>query len=276
MIRRLGCPAPETNFFSLNKGEMQKKPFVLSGGGCRGFAHLGALKAFREQDIYPSEIAGTSAGSIAGAFLASDFTPEEIKDLFIGKLKPNMLAWNGFKMGMVSMKNIAAFLKKNMRYKNIEDLPIPFYATATNFVNGRQTVFDKGDIVEIITAASSIPILFPPVFIDGIPFVDGGLSNNLPIEPFINKREEVISIYVNPIKLFRPEEKPMETADRTLHLIHREMIGRAATGCSLYIEPPELTAFGLFDIHKIPDIFEIGYRFTKELLKNKQLISTVS
>ena len=47
---------------------MQKRPFVLSGGGCRGFAHLGALKAFREQDIYPSEIAGTSAGSIAGSF----------------------------------------------------------------------------------------------------------------------------------------------------------------------------------------------------------------
>ena len=187
-----------------------------------------------------------------------------------------MLAWNGFKMGMVSMKNIAAFLKKNMRYKNIEDLPIPFYATATNFVNGLQTVFDKGDIVEIITAASSIPILFPPVFIDGIPFVDGGLSNNLPIEPFINKKEQVISIYVNPIKLFRPEEKPMETVDRTLHLIHREMIGRAAAGCSLYIEPPELTAFGLFDIHKIPDIFEIGYRFTKELLKNKQLAGTMS
>ncbi len=252
--------------------KMQKKPFVLSGGGCRGFAHLGVVKAFQEQDIYPSEIAGTSAGAIAGAFLASGFAPDEIKDLFVNKLKLNMLAWNGFKMGMVSMKNIAAFLKKNMRYKNVEDLPIPFYATATNFINGLQTSFNKGDIVECITAASSIPILFPPVFIDGIPFVDGGLSNNLPIEPFINKKEEVISIYVNPLKLFSPEDKLMEIMDRTLHLIHREMIGRAAAGSSLFIEPAELHTFGLFDIRKIPDIFETGYRFTKELLKNKQLI----
>lgn len=249
---------------------MQKKPFVLSGGGCRGFAHLGAVKAFEEQDIYPSEISGTSAGAIAGAFLASGFTPDEIKDLFVGKLKLNMLAWNGFKMGMVSMKKIAAFLRKNMRYKNMEDLPIPFYATATNFVNGLQTVFHKGDIIEIITAASSMPIIFPPVFIDGIPFVDGGLSNNLPFEPFISKKDEVISIYVNPIKLFSPDERAMEIVDRTLHLIHREMIGRAAAGSFLYIEPPELNGYGLFDIHKIPDIFEIGYRFTKELLKNKQ------
>ncbi|HEY4967423.1 MAG TPA: patatin-like phospholipase family protein [Puia sp.] len=254
---------------------MQKRPFVLSGGGCRGFAHLGAVKAFQEEDIYPSEIAGTSAGSIAGAFLASGFTPDEIRDLFVDKLKMNMLAWNGFKMGMVSMKNIASFLKKNMRYKNIEDLPVPFYVTATNFINGRQTVFDKGDIVEIITAASSIPILFPPVFIEGIPFVDGGVSNNLPIEPFINKKDEVISIYVNPIKLFSPEEKPMELMDRTLHLIHREMTGRAAEGCFLYLEPSELKGFGLFDIPRIPDIFEVGYRYTKELLKDKKLVKAV-
>ena len=249
---------------------MQKNPFVLSGGGCRASAHLGALKAFQEQNIYPSEIAGTSAGAIAGAFLASGFTPDEIKDLFVGNLKMNILAWNGFKLGMVSMKNIASFLKKNMRYKNIEDLPIPFYPTATNFVNGLQTVFYKGDIVEIITAASSIPILFPPIFIDGVPFVDGGLSNNLPVEPFIDQKEQVISIYVNPIKIFSPEEKPMEVMDRTLHLIHREMISRSAAGCYLYIEPPELTKFGLFDIHKIEDMFEIGYRFTKKLLKTKQ------
>ena len=76
---------------------MLKKSFVLSGGGCRGFAHLGILKALQEHNIYPSEIAGTSAGAIAGAFLASGFTPDEIKDMFIAKLKPNMIVWNGFK-----------------------------------------------------------------------------------------------------------------------------------------------------------------------------------
>ena len=127
-----------------------------------------------------------------------------------------------------------------------------------------------GEIACRTLVDASIPILFPPVFIDGIPYVDGGLSNNLPTEPFINKIDQVISIYVNPIKLFSPEEKPMEVMDRTLHLIHREMIRRSAAGCYLYIEPPELTKFGLFDIHKIEDMFEIGYRFTKKLLKTKQ------
>lgn len=247
---------------------MLKKSFVLSGGGCRGFAHLGVMKALQEHDIYPSEIAGTSAGAIAGAFLANGFTPDEINDMFTGKLKLNMLAWNGFKMGMVSMNKIRDFIQKNLRYTRFEDLPIPFFATATNFTDGRQYIFDKGNIMDAIIAASSIPILFPPVFIDGIPFVDGGLSNNLPIEPFINKKNEVISIYVNPIKLFNPNETTFELMDRTLHLIHREMTGRASSGCFLYIEPEELKKFGIFDIHKIPDIFETGYSYMKELLQN--------
>ena len=251
---------------------MLKKFFVLSGGGCRGFAHLGVVKALQEHDIYPAEIAGTSAGSIAGAFLANGFTPDEVKDLFVNKLKPSMLTWNGFKMGLVSMNKIKDFIQKNLRYTNFEDLPIPFYATATNFIDGRQHIFHKGRIIDAIIAASSIPILFPPVFIDDIPFVDGGLSNNLPVEPFLHKMNEVISIYVNPISLFNPEETAVQLMDRTLHLIHREMIGRASAGSLLYIEPVELQKFGLFDIHKTPDIFEIGYSYTKELLRNTKIM----
>ena len=241
------------------------------------FAELGVsdayIKALQEHNIYPSEIAGTSAGAIAGAFLANGFTPDEIKDMVVDKLKPNMLAWNGFKMGLVSMKKIKDFILKNLRYTKFEDLPIPFYVTATNFENGRQTIFSgKGDIIDAVIAASSIPVLFPPVFIDGIPFVDGGLSNNLPTEPFLNKKSEVVSVYVNPLKLFDPKETVMDIVDRTLHLIHREMIGRASSGCFLYIEPKGLNKFGLFDIHKIPDIFELGYSYTKELLQDTEII----
>ena len=83
---------------------MKKKFFVLSGGGCRGFAHLGAVKALQEHDIYPSEISGASSGAIAGAFLANGFSPDEIKELFIDKLKFNMLSWNGFKLGLISRR----------------------------------------------------------------------------------------------------------------------------------------------------------------------------
>ena len=247
---------------------MIKKFFVLSGGGCRGFAHLGAVKALQERDIHPSGISGTSAGAIAGAFLANGFSPDEVKDIFIGKLKLNMLSWNGFKMGLVSMKNIRIFLEKNLRLKKFEDLPIPFFAATTNFVDGKQHIFTNGNIIDAIIASSSIPVLFPPVVIDGIPYVDGGLSNNLPIEPFKNNKNEIISISVNPIKLFKEEEGVLEVLDRAIHLSMREMVDRSSAGCFLFIEPNELNEFGLFDIHKINDIFEIGYSYTQKLLQN--------
>jgi NTE family protein len=246
---------------------MIKKPFVLSGGGARGAAHLGVVKALQEYNIIPSEISGTSSGAVVGAFLASGFSPEEIKELFVGKFKINLLSWNAFRMGLVSLKNIKRLLEQNLRYKDFDQLHIPFYATATNFVDGRQVIFKEGNLVDALLAACSIPVLFPPVFINDIPYVDGGLSNNLPIEPFQLKKGEIISIYVNPIKQFQLQKGVVEMIDRSWHLSFREMVSRSSEGCFMYIEPQPLQQFGVFDFHKLPDIFEVGYSFTKELMK---------
>ncbi|MFZ4523128.1 MAG: patatin-like phospholipase family protein [Bacteroidales bacterium] len=248
---------------------MGKKLFVLSGGGCRGFAHLGAVKALQEFGIYPAEISGTSSGAIAGAFLANGFSPDEVRDLFLEKLKLNMLSLNKFKMGLISMKNIRIFLQKNLRYTKFEDLPIPFYATATSFIDGSQYIFRHGNLIDAIIASSSIPVVFPPVIIHGKPYVDGGLSNNLPIEPFEDNKKRIICIHVNPIKSFELAESAFNVMDRAIHLSFREKVNRSSDSCFLFIEPKELDRYGLFDIHKIGEIFDIGYGFTKRLLNRR-------
>jgi NTE family protein len=245
---------------------MLTKPFVLSGGGTRGFAHLGVVKALAEHGIRPSAIAGTSAGAIAGAFLANGFSPDEIREMFVGKVNLKMLSWNSFHMGLVSMKNIRDFLQKNLRYTKFEELKVPLFVTATNFVNGRQKVFSEGDLIDAIVAASSVPVLFPPVVIDDIPYVDGGLSNDLPIEPFSKQRGDSVCVYVNPVKEFTPKKSMLEVLDRAWHLSFREMVNRSSDGCFLYIEPLELHHYGLFDVGKLPEIFDIGYSFTNELM----------
>ncbi len=245
-----------------------KKYFVLSGGGCRGFAHLGVVKALQENDIFPLEIAGTSAGSIAGVFLANGFTPDEIKEMFADKFRLNLFGWNIFKPGLISMKHIREFLEKNLRHTKFEDLPIPLYVTATNFLDGSQKIFDKGNIIDAVIAASSIPVIFSPVVIDNIPYVDGGLSNNLPIEPFSDRKSEVVSVYVNPIKPYNPKEGALETMDRAMHLSFRPIVRRSAKDCFLFIEPSGLSDYGVFDIHKVSEIMDAGYNFTKELLQN--------
>lgn len=252
----------------INFKNMLKKYFVLSGGGCRGFAHLGVVKALNEHGIFPKEIAGASAGALAGAFLANGFTPDEIKEMVLKKLKSKIFAWNGLKSGLASMKYIRGFVLNNLRYTKFEDLPIPFYATATNFETGRQYIFSKGNIIDALIASCSVPVLFPPVVINGTPYVDGGLSNNLPVDPFNNRKQDVISVHVNPLKKqFNSKEKFIETIDRTLSLSFKEMVGRSSEGCFLFVEPAGLNKFSLFDTHRLPDIFETGYQFTKELLQ---------
>jgi NTE family protein len=110
-------------------------------------------------------------------------------------------------------------------------------------------------------------VIFPPVFIHGKPYVDGGLFNNLPIEPFHDKKNEIVSINVNPIKLFNADEGVFEMMDRAIHLSFREKVNQSSAGCYLFIEPKELNKYGLFDISKIPEIFDIGYNYTNKLLK---------
>jgi NTE family protein len=171
------------------------------------------------------------------------------------------------KLGLISTKNIREFLEKHLPYKNIEDLHFPFFATASSFIDGSQKIFDKGNLIEILIASSSIPVMFPPVFIEGVPYVDGGLSNNLPIEPLSDRKAETICIHVNPLKPFSPEEGVLEVLDRTLHLSFRKRVNESAENCHLLIEPNPLCKFGVFDLHKVEEIFEIGYSFTRALLE---------
>jgi len=89
------------------------------------------------------------------------------------------------------------------------------------------------------------------------------------VEPFGDQKKEVIGVYVNPIKSFNPKEGTMEVMDRSIHLSFRAMVKHSSEGCYLYIEPIELCKFGLFDMHKMTEIFEAGYNFTKQLLQDR-------
>lgn len=250
---------------------MTHKYFVLSGGGARGFAHVGVAQALRDAGIRPKAIAGTSAGSIIGAFLADGFEPEEVREIFVKQLSlTSVLRWNSLRQGLLSLDEMGKFMQKNMRHDSFEQLPIPLYVTATNFVAGRQHIFDRGPIIPAVLAACSIPAIFPPRMIDDIPYVDGGLSNNLPVEPFSQHKRDVIAVYVNPFSPFSPKSSIATLIDRAWHLSFREVIMRSAEGCHLFIEPPQLASIGLFDAHKLPEIYEHGYQYTRTLLQEKK------
>lgn len=240
--------------------------FVLSGGGARGYAHLGVLKAFAERGIAPSAISATSAGSIVAAFICSGFSTDEVREVF-RKHKPSIaMQWRTWRSGFLSLSRVEEILRQALPCENFEDLKIPLYITATDFGSGGQAVFSSGPLVPAIIAASSIPVLFRPAEIQGVQYVDGGLSGNLPVEPLKGKYENITGVHVNPLA---PYERPggfLSNLERTLHLAIRHSVVRNRSYCNWFIEPEGLRQFGMFDFSKFDAIYEAGLAYTRRVL----------
>jgi hypothetical protein len=133
---------------------------ALSGGGTRGFAHLGVLKALEEHNIRPDVISGVSAGAIVGVLFADGNKPEDILDFLTRNKLFQFLRFSIPRQGLVQMSGFERTLKEMLKTKKIEDLGIPMKIFAVNINTADYTCFEKGDIVSVVKASSSIPIVF--------------------------------------------------------------------------------------------------------------------
>jgi NTE family protein len=242
------------------------RPFVLSGGGARGYAHLGVLKAFADQGIFPEVISATSAGSIAAAFICDGYSTDEVREIFKRNKLGLSMHWKNWSSGFLSLKKVEQVLKQTLRHPTFESLDLPLYITATNFITGRQAIFDKGEIIPAVLAASSIPILFPPVEIEGIPYVDGGISSNLPVEPLLERYNHIIGVHVNPLTPYNPAGGFLANVDRTLNMAISEPVHKNQLLCSRFVEPEGLGKFGMFDFSHLEEIYMTGLEYTQALL----------
>ena len=153
---------------------------VLSGGGARGFAHIGVVQAMYEAGLRPDIISGTSAGSIVGAMIAAGHTPEECLNFFLGKKILHFARPTMSKKGIMIMNGMEERLAEFLHVKTFEELKIPLVITASD-INGAVPVhFEKGELLPCIIASCSIPVVFTPREIDHVDYVDGGVFMNLP------------------------------------------------------------------------------------------------
>lgn len=245
---------------------------VLSGGGAKGFAHIGIIKALNEKNIYPEIISGTSAGAIVGCLYADGYSADEILDLFLGKDLYKLIQVVLPKRGIFKMKDLLALLKKNLRARRIEELKIKTYICCTNFTTGRVRYFYEGSIIKPIVASASIPVLFQPVRIGEELYVDGGLFANLPTEPIEGRCDRIIGAHVNPFGIFTKEQENLTgIVERVFQLGTRSNMLRTINQCDWFIEPPLLKDYGLLSVKKSKEMFKIGYEYTLQYLTDKGL-----
>lgn len=163
-----------------------KVALVLSGGAARGFAHIGVIRALEQEKIPIDLIVGTSVGSLIGAIYAGDRNSFELEWTAFTLEKESIFdyglitAFTG--MGLAKGTRLEEFVKTKIPIANIENLKIPYAAVATDLNLGKRVVLDKGSVVKAVHASSAIPGVFEPVQHQGRLLVDGGVTDNIPID----------------------------------------------------------------------------------------------
>lgn len=243
--------------------EATPKPYkiglALSGGGAKGFAHLGVFKLLEESGLKPDIISGTSAGSLMGVLFADGYSADEIKNMFIGREFSEFAQLQIPKSGLFNYDRFQEFLKRHLRSKRIEDLPIPTVIVATDLDRGCSHEFSSGPIVEAVTASCCMPIVFSPVLINGVHYVDGGLFRNFPVSTIRDECEYVIGVNVSPLIPQRYKQTLLHIAERTYHYVFKANAIEDRELCDILIEAKEVGLYKTFDLENINLISEIGY-----------------
>lgn len=243
--------------------ETTPKPYkiglALSGGGAKGFAHLGVFKLLEESGLKPDIISGTSAGSLMGVLFADGYSADEIKNMFIGREFSEFAQLQIPKSGLFNYDRFQEFLKRHLRSKRIEDLPIPTVIVATDLDRGCSHEFRSGPIVEAVTASCCMPIVFSPVLINGVHYVDGGLFRNFPVSTIRDECEYVIGVNVSPLIPQRYKQTLLHIAERTYHYVFKANAIEDRELCDILIEAKEVGLYKTFDLENINLISEIGY-----------------
>lgn len=263
---------------------------VLSGGGARGFAHIGVVRALREAGMRIDSVGGTSIGAIIGAGVAADWSDEEMLD----KYRRAFVTGRPLKdytfpfVSLVTGRRVARLLREAFGPRDIQDLALPYYCVSANLTAGRAHVHRSGPLWLWLRASSAIPGILPPVFHRGDVYVDGAVMNNLPTDVMRGQAVgEIVAVDISADDVLRADvdEFALPSAWRLLVervrrprrpgilsiLLRSGMVNAEAASIerraytSLLLTPP-LQEIELLDWNAYERAIEAGYRHACEVI----------
>ena len=271
---------------------------ALSGGGVRGAVHIGVLKALNENRIYPDLISGTSAGSMVASLYSVGYTLDEIKDITVKNAKGFAIDFNmgdifSYVKSLVSRnpKKIDGFIKGDKIKKvfdfycsqkgcvSIKDVKIPIAIPAVDINSGKMCMFvssktnlidnndiyyeDDIDIATAVRASSSYPIVFKPCVFKNKKFVDGGVRDNVPVKILKDMGADRI-LAVNLGYAGQADssiDDILEIAVQCIDIMAYQLSENMSQSANIILKP-KIYDVNLFDIKRIPECIERGYRAT--------------
>ncbi|MCH8554257.1 MAG: patatin-like phospholipase family protein [Schleiferiaceae bacterium] len=245
---------------------------ALSGGGARGFAHLGMLEVLMDNQIIPDSISGTSIGAIVGALIADGKHPKEIFEIFENKAMLTFVRPAFSWKALLNLDGMQELLKKHLKSSTIEDLSMPTTLVATDLYTGSTKAFTTGNLLESLMASAAIPMVFDPILINGVLYADGGLTCNLPAG-YVSGNI-VVGLNLVPVPQVSKLNSPIKLADRTLAIAVNQNTIRDRGLCDILLEPEELYKYRFLDTGKAQKLYDIGKNEAlKKLPELKTLIA---
>ena len=240
---------------------------AFSGGGAKAAAHCGALQALKEYGIKPDVMSGTSAGALAAVLYSSGFSPKQMIEIFQGlNFFKDIVTPRLPKGGLFDSRPLLELIHNKLPYRRLEDLPIPTYIVASDVEHGVSKVFTKGEIAPRVVASCSIPVIFKPMCINGIHYVDGGTFQNLPVTAIRQKCDKVIALNLNHLEEEKFKNNLVSVAYRSFMMMMVSNVATDAAQADLFIE---LDTCGCMahDLSKIEELFSRGYESTVKVLE---------
>ena len=235
---------------------------VLSGGGSRGLAHIGVLKALAEEGIEPDCFSATSSGAIIAALYAAGHSPDEMLRFFETNHPFRISKLALFKPGIFDTDKVVADFLEYFPEDSFEALGKKVFITATDIVEGRPEIFASGRLIPAILASSSAPLIFTPVEFNDRWYADGGIVDNFPVDPLLGLCEVLLGVYASP--LLRRDRSQLKSSlavsMRALEVGMYFNSRRRFHRCGLVICPEALAGFGNFETRHYAQILEIGYQ----------------
>lgn len=243
---------------------MKKTGLALGGGAVLGAAHIGVLKAIKEEEIEVSYIAGTSIGAFVGALYAFGKGWEEIKEIALTISWSDISKISLSKYGLLSNHKLKTVITEHIGDAIIEDAAIPLAIIAADVTTGEKVVLKKGSVVDAVMASTCMPGIFKPVKYNDRLLVDGGIVENVPIYTLLEMGAKyTIGVDLNAKHTYNMPENILDVISNSFHILMQASAKLQTEDADLLIKP-DLSAFNRKDIKQINELFDKGYKDSKE------------
>ncbi len=233
---------------------------ALGGGGARGFAHLGVLKAFDENGIKFDYIAGTSVGSLVGAFYAGGFSAEQIIEIS-KKINKKDIKNNKIMFMPSSTMGLQNIIKNNLGDVDIKELQIPFCAVAVDMKSGNEVDIKSGSLAKAVAGSCAVPGVFTYVDFDDFRLQDGGLQNTIPSDVVKSMGADfIVSVDCNPSRGYGTDStKLMDILSATIRILMKSNAVKGKFYSDVIIEP-DTKRFKSTKLKGAEEMIEEGYK----------------